>query len=86
MTERSESLDPMALELEPWPLEPSRIVEGEPRVSGRVLDSSDDDPVECGPILEVGPCSVGPLRAGERTTWRVREDLRTVYQVTQDAE
>jgi uncharacterized protein len=45
---RSESLDPMVLELEPWPLEPEQIVEGDPEVSGRVLDASDDGKVERG--------------------------------------
>jgi hypothetical protein len=35
--ERSEAVDPMALELEDWPLEPEQIVDGDPRVSGRVL-------------------------------------------------
>jgi hypothetical protein len=46
--ERSESLDPMALELEPWPLEPDQIVDGDPQVSGRVLDTSADGKVERG--------------------------------------
>jgi uncharacterized cupin superfamily protein len=46
--ERSESLDPMALELEPWPLEPDQIVDGDPQVSGRVLDASADGKVERG--------------------------------------
>jgi uncharacterized cupin superfamily protein len=46
--ERSESLDPMALELEPWPLEPGQIVDGDPQVSGRVLDTSVDGKVERG--------------------------------------
>jgi uncharacterized cupin superfamily protein len=46
--ERSESLDPMALELEPWPLEPDQIVAGGPEVSGRVLDASPDGKVERG--------------------------------------
>jgi hypothetical protein len=46
--ERSESLDPMALELEPWPLEPGQIIDGDPQVSGRVLDTSADGKVERG--------------------------------------
>jgi hypothetical protein len=46
--ERSESIDPMALELEPWPLEPDQIVDGDPQVSGRVLDTSADGKVERG--------------------------------------
>jgi uncharacterized cupin superfamily protein len=46
--ERSESLDPMALELEPWPLEPDQIIDGDPQVSGRVLDTSADGKVERG--------------------------------------
>jgi hypothetical protein len=29
---RSESLDPMALELLPWPLEPDQAVDGDPQV------------------------------------------------------
>jgi uncharacterized cupin superfamily protein len=45
---RSEALDPMALELEDWPLEPDQIVDGDPRVSGRVLDTSADGKVERG--------------------------------------
>jgi uncharacterized protein len=46
--ERSESIDPMALELEDWPLEPDQIVDGDPKVSGRVLDTSADGKVERG--------------------------------------
>jgi len=46
--ERSESIDPMALELEDWPLEPDQIVDGDPQVSGRVLDASADGKVERG--------------------------------------
>jgi uncharacterized cupin superfamily protein len=48
MIARSESLDPLALELEPWPLEPDQIVAGEPLVSGRILDASADGRVERG--------------------------------------
>ena len=48
MIERSERLDPMALELEPWPLEPDQIVAGDPQVSGHVLDTSADGRVERG--------------------------------------
>jgi hypothetical protein len=79
--ERSESLDPMAIELEPWPLEPEQVVEGDPRVSGRATIE-----VEGGPTLELGPGDIGLLHAGDRTTWRVHEDLRKIYQVTQDPE
>jgi uncharacterized protein len=46
--ERSESIDPMALDLEDWPLEPDQIVDGDPQVSGRVLDTSADGKVERG--------------------------------------
>jgi uncharacterized cupin superfamily protein len=46
--ERSESIDPMALDLEDWPLEPDQIVGGDPQVSGRVLDTSADGKVERG--------------------------------------
>jgi uncharacterized cupin superfamily protein len=45
---RSEALDPMALELEDWPLEPDQIIDGDPQVSGRVLDTSADGKVERG--------------------------------------
>jgi uncharacterized cupin superfamily protein len=45
---RSESIDPMVLELEDWPLEPDQIVDGDPQVSGRVLDTSADGKVERG--------------------------------------
>lgn len=38
--------------------------------------------VENGPTLEVGPGSTGLLHAGDRTTWRVHETLRKVFQVT----
>ena len=48
MIELSESIDPMALELEDWPLEPDQIVDGDPQVSGRVLDTSADGKVERG--------------------------------------
>jgi uncharacterized protein len=112
--DRSESLDPMALELEPWPLEAEQVLAGDPQVSGRVLDASADGKVERGvwqhtagvstdtesdelfvvlvgratievedgPTLEVGPGDVGLLHAGDRTTWRVHEDLRKIYQTT----
>jgi uncharacterized protein len=46
--ERSESIDPMALDLEDWPLEPDQIIDGDPQVSGRVLDTSADGKVERG--------------------------------------
>jgi uncharacterized cupin superfamily protein len=46
--ERSGSIDPIALELEPWPLEPDQIIDGDPQVSGRVLDTSADGKVERG--------------------------------------
>jgi hypothetical protein len=46
--ERSESIDPMALELEDWPLEPDQIIDGDPQVSGLVLDTSADGKVERG--------------------------------------
>lgn len=115
MIDRSDTLDPLALDLEPWPLEPDQIVDGDPRVSARVLDTSADGRVERGvwqhtkgvsrdtesdelfvvltgratievdggPVLGLGPGDVGLLHAGDRTTWRVHEDLRKVYQVTQ---
>lgn len=115
MIELSESLDPLALELEDWPLEPEQVVAGDPRVSGKVLDTSADGKVERGvwqhtagvsrdtesdelfvvlrgratieveggPTLEIGPGSVGLLRAGDRTTWTVHEDLRKIYQTTE---
>jgi uncharacterized protein len=35
-----------------------------------------------GPTLELEPGTVGLLRAGDRTRWRVHETLRKVYQVT----
>ena len=114
MAERSESLDPMTLELEDWPLEPDQVVDGDPQVSGRVLDTSADGKVERGvwqhtagvsrdtesdeifvvlsghatvevengPTLELRPGAVGLLHAGDRTTWRVHETLRKVFQVT----
>jgi uncharacterized cupin superfamily protein len=111
--ERSERLDPATIELEPWPLKPDQIVEGEPRALGRILDTGLDDKtargvwehttgvstdtesdeifvvvsgratveVDDGPTLELGPGDIGVLRAGDRTTWRVHEDLRKVFQV-----
>jgi uncharacterized cupin superfamily protein len=41
--------------------------------------------VEGGPTLELAPGSVGVLRAGARTTWRVHEPLRKVYVVRTQA-
>lgn len=35
--------------------------------------------VEDGPVLELGPGSIGVLAAGARTTWTVHEPLRKVY-------
>jgi uncharacterized cupin superfamily protein len=46
-------------------------------LSGRATIEVDD-----GPTLEVGPNSIGLLHAGDRTTWRVHETLRKVFQVT----
>lgn len=36
--DRSHSLDPLAAQLEEWPLDPEQVVSGDPRVSGLVLD------------------------------------------------
>lgn len=114
--EHSEIFDPLQMELELRPLPPEQIVEGEPRISFRILDISADGRIERGiwqhtagvsldvevdeifiilrgratvevegcPSLEIGPGDVGLLRAGDRTTWRVHEDLRKIYQVTLD--
>jgi uncharacterized cupin superfamily protein len=38
--------------------------------------------VEGGPTLELAPGTVGTLRAGDRTVWRVHETLRKVYVAT----
>jgi uncharacterized cupin superfamily protein len=67
--ERSESIDPMALELEDWPLEPDQIVDGDPQVSGRVLDTSADGKVERG----VWQHTVGVSRDTERATIDVED-------------
>ncbi len=42
------AIDPATLELEPWPLETSQIVSGNPEVSGAVLHTSADERVERG--------------------------------------
>jgi hypothetical protein len=100
--------------LEPLPLEPAQILDGDPQTSIAVLDVSPDGrvergiwqvtpgtvtdeeadelfvvlsgratvEVEGGPVLELSPGSVGVLRAGDRTVWRVHETLRKAYQVT----
>jgi uncharacterized cupin superfamily protein len=41
--------------------------------------------VEGGPTLELTPGTVCVLRAGDRTTWRVHETLRKVFQTTESA-
>jgi uncharacterized cupin superfamily protein len=38
--------------------------------------------IEGGPTLELAPGTVGTLRAGDRTVWRVHETLRKVYVAT----
>nr|WP_210496085.1 cupin domain-containing protein [Patulibacter sp. SYSU D01012] len=38
--------------------------------------------VEGGPTFELVPGTLGLLRAGDRTVWRVHETLRKVYQAT----
>lgn len=38
--------------------------------------------IEGGPTLELAPGTLGLLRAGDRTVWRVHETLRKVYQAT----
>lgn len=110
------SVNPATLELEPADLDPSQVVEGDPRVADRVVWSSPDGrrlrgvwehtpgvstdievdelfvviagratiEVEGGPTFEVGPGDLGVLQAGARTTWRVHETLRKVFQVELD--
>ncbi len=48
MSERSFSLHPASVELEPWPLAPEQIIEGAPQVHGLVLEESADGLVERG--------------------------------------
>ncbi|MGX6450168.1 cupin domain-containing protein [Patulibacter sp. S7RM1-6] len=110
------ALDPAALVLEPAPLAPEQVLEGDPRVSSAEVDRVEvgdivvergvwqitpgvatdvevDElfvvlagaatvEVEGGPTLELRPGTLGVLRAGDRTVWRVRETLRKVYQAT----
>ena len=45
-------------------------------ISGRATVEFED-----GAVLEIGPGDVGLLPAGARTTWRVHETLRKVFQV-----
>jgi uncharacterized cupin superfamily protein len=42
--------------------------------------------IEGGPTLELAPGTVGTLRAGDRTVWRVHETLRKVYVATTPTE
>lgn len=35
--------------------------------------------IEDGPVLELAPGTVGALKAGDKTVWRVHETLRKVY-------
>jgi uncharacterized cupin superfamily protein len=50
-------------------------------VSGRATVQIED-----GPTLELAPGTVGTLRAGDRTVWRVHETLRKVYVATTPTE
>ncbi|WP_022926877.1 cupin domain-containing protein [Patulibacter americanus] len=50
-------------------------------VSGRATVEN-----EGGPTLELAPGTVGTLRAGDRTVWRVHETLRKVYVATTPTE
>lgn len=110
------ALDATAAALEPSPLDPEQVLEGDPQVSYAELDRAETGgvvvergiwqhtpgvstdveadelfvvlsgratvEVEGGPTLELVPGTLGLLRAGDRTVWRVHETLRKVYQAT----
>jgi len=108
------AFDPASVPLEPAPLDPAQVLEGDPEVSeavvwisadgthargvwqitpGVVADVEVDElfvvvsgratiEVEGGPTLELGPGDACVLEPGARTTWRVHETLRKVFDVT----
>jgi uncharacterized cupin superfamily protein len=67
-----------------WQITPGVVTDVEADELFVVIAGSATVEVEGGPVLELAPGTVGMLRAGDRTVWRVRETLRKAYQVTHD--
>lgn len=65
-----------------WQITPGTVTDVEADELFVVVSGRATIEIAGGPTLEVGPGSVGVLRAGDRTIWRVHETLRKVYQVT----
>jgi hypothetical protein len=65
-----------------WQITPGVVTDVEVDESFVVLSGRATITVEGGPTIEVGPGSVCVLEPGARTTWRVHETLRKVFEVT----
>ena len=62
-----------------WEMSPGTATDVEVDEVFVVLSGSATVEFEDGTVLELGPSSTVRLRAGDRTTWTVRETLRKVY-------
>jgi uncharacterized cupin superfamily protein len=62
-----------------WEMTPGTATDVEVDEVFVVLSGSATVEFEDGTVLELGPSSTVRLRAGDRTTWTVRETLRKVY-------
>jgi len=65
-----------------WQITPGIVTDVEVDELFVVLSGRATIEVEGGPTVEVGPGDLCVLEAGARTTWRVRETLRKVFNVT----
>jgi uncharacterized cupin superfamily protein len=65
-----------------WQITPGVVTDVEADELFVVLRGRATVELEGGLTLELRPGTVGVLREGDRTTWRVHETLRKVFQVT----
>ncbi|MQY08005.1 cupin domain-containing protein [Actinomadura macrotermitis] len=68
-----------------WEITPGTVTDVEADEMFTVLSGRATVEVAGGPVLELGPGSLGVLREGAQTVWRVHETLRKTYQITRRA-
>ncbi|MQY33679.1 hypothetical protein SRB17_16420 [Streptomyces sp. RB17] len=64
-----------------WQITPGAVKDTEADELFVVISGSATIEVQDGPTLTVGPGDMAVLRAGDRTTWTVRETLRKAYAI-----
>ncbi|MER7763997.1 cupin domain-containing protein [Streptomyces sp. NPDC097619] len=64
-----------------WQITPGVVTDTEADELFVVISGRATVAVEGGPVLELGPGSLGVLREGDRTTWTVHETLRKGYHI-----